>query len=94
MRAFVKASQLCASDRSTAARLLVERGATSDIEYAGTALAEIPFNAWRSYDPEDSVRFPALRLKKAGLLKGTPNRIVSRGTDFRFIEEIRREMKI
>lgn len=94
MRAFVKASQFCELEQDSAARLLVERGATGSIGYARTALAEIPFDAWRSYDPEDTVRFFALRLGDAGLVKRTPSEILSRSTDFRFINEIRRELKV
>jgi NitT/TauT family transport system substrate-binding protein len=94
MRAFVKASQFCQLEQDRAARLLVERGATDNIDYARTTLAEIPFDAWRSYDPEDTVRFFALRLRDAGLVKRTPSEILSRGTDFRLIDEIRRELKV
>lgn len=47
---------------------------------------------WRDYDPVDSVRFYALRLKEAGLLKATPDEILKRGTDFRYFEQLRNDL--
>ena len=94
IRAFVKATQLCEADKELSARLLVERGATDRYDWALKMLEEVPYGAWRSYDPGDTVRFYALRLREAGLVKGTPREILERGTDFRFIDEIRRELKV
>jgi NitT/TauT family transport system substrate-binding protein len=94
VRAFVKAIQLCEADKELSARLLVERGATDRYDWALTTLEEVPYGAWRSYDPSDTMRFFALRLREAGLVKSTPREILERGTDFRFIDEIRREIKV
>jgi NitT/TauT family transport system substrate-binding protein len=54
---------------------------------------EIGFDRWRDYDPEDTVRFYALRLHKAGMIKSTPAKIIARGSDWRFFHEVRRELK-
>jgi NitT/TauT family transport system substrate-binding protein len=43
--------------------------------------------------PEDTVRFYALRLQEVGLIKSTPQKIIAEGTDWRFLEEIKRELK-
>ncbi len=94
IRAFVKANQLCEADKEGAARRLVARGATDRYDYALKTLEEVPYGAWRTYDPEATLRFLALRLHEAGLVKMTPNEILERGTDFRFIDELRRELKI
>jgi len=94
VRAFVKANQLCEADKELSARLLVERGATDRYDHALKTLQEVPYGAWRSYEPRDTLRFFALRLREAGLVKGTPNELIERGTDFRFIDELRREMKV
>ena len=94
VRAFVKASQLCEADKKRSARLLVERGATDRYDYALKTLEEVPYGAWRSFEPRDTLRFYALRLREAGLVKGTPRELMERGTDFRFIDELRREMKV
>jgi NitT/TauT family transport system substrate-binding protein len=35
----------------------------------------------------------ALRLREAGMIKSNPNRIISEGTDWRFFNEVKRELK-
>jgi len=40
------------------------------------------------------VRFFALRLKEAGLVKSTPDELVTRATDWRYLEEIKRELAV
>jgi NitT/TauT family transport system substrate-binding protein len=47
---------------------------------------------WRDYDPEDAVRFWALRLRKLGMIKSSPDKIITTGTDWRFIREVRKEL--
>jgi NitT/TauT family transport system substrate-binding protein len=56
-------------------------------------MKEINYSQWRDYDPEDAVRFYALRLREAGMIKSGPNRIISQGTDWRFFNELKRELK-
>lgn len=93
LRAFAKANQLCDLDRQGAAQRLVDWGVTDRYDYALTTLDEVPFGAWRTYDPNDTLRFFALRLREAGLVQNTPSAILERGTDFRFIDELRQELK-
>jgi NitT/TauT family transport system substrate-binding protein len=94
IRAFVKATQLCETEKKLTARFLVERGITDRYDYALTALQEIPYDAWRNYDPLHTLRFYTLQLRDAGLVKSTPRQIVEQGSDFRFINELRRELKV
>lgn len=94
VRAIVKANQLCEVDKERSARLLVERGATDRYDFALKTLQEVPYGAWREYDPIHTLRFYALRLREAGLIRGTPAEILEQGTDFRFIDELRRELKV
>ncbi len=49
---------------------------------------------WRPYDPVDTLNFYTLRLREAGLLEGTPEQVTSRGTDFRYLRELREELKL
>jgi NitT/TauT family transport system substrate-binding protein len=56
-------------------------------------MKETSYSQWRDYDPEDAVRFYALRLREAGMIKSNPNRIISQGTDWRFFNELKRELK-
>ena len=53
--------------------------------------ASIP--AWREFDPEDTLRFYALRLHEAGMIKSSPNALLAEGTDWRFLNELKRELK-
>jgi NitT/TauT family transport system substrate-binding protein len=46
-----------------------------------------------NYDPEDAVRFYALRLRDAGMIKSSPNKILADGADWRFWHELKRELK-
>jgi NitT/TauT family transport system substrate-binding protein len=34
-----------------------------------------------------------LRLRESGFIRATPNRILADGTDWRFLNEIKRELK-
>ena len=56
-------------------------------------MREIPYSQWREYDAEDTVRFFALRMREAGLIKSTPQQIMAQGTDWRFLNELKKEMK-
>jgi len=39
------------------------------------------------------VRFYALRLHEISLIKSTPQKIIAQGTDWRFFNELKKEMK-
>ena len=53
----------------------------------------MPYDKWREYDAEDTVRFYALRLHEAGFIKSSPQKIIADGTDWRFLNELKRELK-
>jgi len=93
MRAYLKAADLCATEPTGAARQLVDRGYTSRYDYAFQALRDIPYDKWREYDPEDTIRFYALRLREVGFIKSTPQKIIAENTDWRFLNELKRELK-
>jgi NitT/TauT family transport system substrate-binding protein len=93
LRAILKATDYCVSDPTGAARRMVDSGFATQYDYALQTLKEVPYNKWREYDPEDTIRFYALRLREAGMIKSTPNKIISDGTDWRFVNELKRELK-
>jgi NitT/TauT family transport system substrate-binding protein len=93
LRAILKAADLCVLDPEGAARTLVDKGFTARYDYALQAMKDIPYARWRDYDPEDTVRFYALRLHEAGLVKSSPKKIIAEGTDWRFFNELKRELK-
>lgn len=93
LRAILKASDLCASQPERAAQQLVERGFTARYDYALQTVGELPYDKWREYDPEDTLRFYALRLHEAGFIKSSPNKIITESTDWRFLKELKSELK-
>jgi NitT/TauT family transport system substrate-binding protein len=93
LRAILKANDLCAAEPARAARQLVDGGFTDRYDRALETLTELPYDKWRDYDPEDSVRFYALRLHEAGMTKASPQKIIADGTDWRFLNELKRELK-
>ena len=102
LRAILKAADLCVSDPQRVARQLVDSGFTERYDYALQALGELPYDRalsenpydkWREYDAEDTIRFYALRLHEAGFIKSSPQKIIAEGTDWRFLDELKRELK-
>ena len=93
LRAILKATDLCASEPERVARRIVTGGFANQYDYASQTLSEIPYDKWREYDPEDTMRFYALRLHESGLIKSSPQRIIADGTDWRFLNELKRELK-
>ncbi len=93
LRAILKATDFCVSDPAAAARQIVESGFTPRYDYALQTMKEVPYNKWREYDPEDTLRFYALRLREAGMIKLTPNKLIADATDWRFLNELKRELK-
>jgi NitT/TauT family transport system substrate-binding protein len=93
LRAILKATDVCALAPDRAAQLIVEKGFTPRYDYALQTMQEIPYNRWREYNPEDTVRFYALRLHEIGLIKSTPQKIIAQGTDWRFFNALKKELK-
>jgi NitT/TauT family transport system substrate-binding protein len=93
LRAILKATDVCALQLDRAAQLIVDKGFTRRYDYALQTMQEIPYNRWREYDPEDTVRFYALRLHEIGLIKSIPQKIIAQGTDWRFFNELKKELK-
>jgi NitT/TauT family transport system substrate-binding protein len=93
LRAILKATDFCVADRVGAARRIVDRGFEDKYDHALQTLQEVPYNKWRDYDPEDTIRFYSLRLREAGMIRSAPQKIIAEGTDWRFFNELKRELK-
>jgi NitT/TauT family transport system substrate-binding protein len=91
LRAIMKATHFCAVEPERAARLVADKGYRYD--YSLQTMKEIAYARWRDYNAEDTVRFYALRLHEAGMIKSTPSKIIAQGTDWRFFNELKRELK-
>jgi len=93
LRAFMKATDVCGLEPDRVARSLVENRWTDREDYARQTLRDLPYGRWREFNPEDTIRFYALRLHEAGMVKSSPQKIIAQGTDWRFINELRKELK-
>jgi NitT/TauT family transport system substrate-binding protein len=93
LRAILKATDLCVSEPQHVARQIVDDGFTANYDYAVQAMTDVPYNKWREYDPEDTIRFYALRLQEAGMIRSGPHKIIADGTDWRFLDELKHELK-
>jgi NitT/TauT family transport system substrate-binding protein len=93
LRALLKAADVCALEPDRAAQSLVDKGVAPRYDHALQTMKDLPYGKWREYDPEDSVRFYALRLHEAGMIKSIPQKIIAQGTDWRFLNELKKELK-
>jgi NitT/TauT family transport system substrate-binding protein len=93
LRAMLMANGICALEPDRVARHLVDNGFAERYDYALQTLKDIPYSRWRDYHPEDTVRFYGLRLHEAGMIKANPNKLIAQGTDWRFLNELRKELK-
>jgi NitT/TauT family transport system substrate-binding protein len=93
LRAVFKAADFCSAEPQSAAQLLVDGGFAQDYDFALQTVQEVPYQYWREYDSEDSLRFYALRLHEVGVIRSSPNALLADGTDWRFVDELKRELK-
>jgi len=93
LRAFLKAADICAQEPERAARFLVTKGYEPRYEIGLEVLKELPYDQWRTADPAETLRFYALRLHEVGMIKSTPKKILSDGTNWRFLDELKKELK-
>jgi NitT/TauT family transport system substrate-binding protein len=93
LRSILKAADLCMSDPGMVARQMVDREFVPSYDFALQTLKDIRYDRWREFDPEDSLRFYALRMQELGMIKSTPQKIIADGTDWRFLGELKRELK-
>ncbi len=93
IRAILKGADICATEPERAAQHLVAKEWEPRYKIALEVLRELPYRRWREANPEDTLRFHALRLHEVGMIKTTPNELVRRSTDWRFLNELKKELK-
>jgi NitT/TauT family transport system substrate-binding protein len=94
VRAVLKAADLCAQDPAAAAQRLVVRGDVTDYDATFQMFThDVSYHRWREYDPEDTVRFYGLLLHQIGMVKSTPDKIIAQSTDWRILNELKKELK-
>ncbi|MEA2984055.1 MAG: NitT/TauT family transport system substrate-binding protein [Alphaproteobacteria bacterium] len=90
LRAIMRATDICHKQPELAAQRMVDVGFSQDC--ALMTLNDARYDLWRDYDPEDTVRFFSLLLHQLAMIRKTPNEIISEFTDWRFLEEVKREL--
>ena len=93
LRALLKAADICAREPERAATMLRERGYERRYEIGLEVLKSLAYNRWREASPEDTVRFHALRLHEVGMIKTSPKNLIAQSTDWRFLNELKKELK-
>ena len=93
VRAIVKGMQMCAQEPQRAAEFLAGKGYEARREYTLALLKRLPYGRWREFSAEDTLRFYALRANEAGLIKSSPQKILADGSNWRFLNELKKELK-
>lgn len=94
LRALLKAVDFCLSDPGAAAKAVAANGLGSRVDYVRQAFgSEVLYDKWREYDPEDTIRFYGLRLQETGIVKSSPQEVIAKGTDWHFLDELKRGLK-
>lgn len=93
IRAMLKATDLCALEPELAAKTVINNGFPAEYETALQVFSEIPYALWRDLDPEDTFRFYALRMHQLGLIEQTPEALIAKNTDWRFLKELKQQLK-
>jgi NitT/TauT family transport system substrate-binding protein len=93
LRAILKATDICAREPERAAGYMVKKGYEASFDIALEVVTGVSYNAWRTFDPDSTLRFYALRLHEVGLIKTNPQKLIAQGTDWRFLNELKRELK-
>jgi len=93
LRAILKSADVCALEPERVARFIVDRDFATNYDYALQTIKSLPYGRWREFDAEDTLRFYALRLKEVGMIKSSPPKIIAQGTDWRFLNELKKELK-
>ncbi len=93
LRAYLKAADVCSKEPERVARYLVEKGFEPRYEIGLEVIKSLPYARWREANPEDTLRFHALRLHEVGMIKTHPNKLIAQGSDWRFLNELKKELK-
>jgi NitT/TauT family transport system substrate-binding protein len=93
LRAIFRAADICATEPHRAARYLSDHNYEPRYAMGLEVMQSLPYTRWREADPEDTLRFHALRLHEVGMIKSNPQKLIAQGTDWRFLNELKKELK-
>jgi NitT/TauT family transport system substrate-binding protein len=92
--AILKANDLVAQDPAMAAKLIIDKKIRPPAleKPLAQAFREIPYGKWRDYNPEETIRFYALRLRELGMTKYSPNEIIAQNSNWSFLNSLKSEL--
>jgi NitT/TauT family transport system substrate-binding protein len=93
LRAVLKAADLCENEPQLVARFLADKLYEPRYALGLELIRSLPYTRWREANPEDTIRFHALRLHEVGMVKNHPNKLIEQGMDLRFLDQIKAELK-
>ena len=93
LRALLKGADVCAAEPERAARIVAAHNPAFDPRHVLQMIRDLPYGAWREFRAEDTARFYALRLHELGMIKSSPQKLLAQGTDWRFVDALKRELK-
>jgi len=93
LRAILKAADICAAEPERVARFLAAKLYEPRYPIGLEVMKRAQYSRWREANPEDTLRFHALRLHEVGMVKSTPKKLIEQGTDWRFLDELKKELK-
>ena len=64
----------------------------SELSITNEVIRDLSYD-WRELDPEETLRFFALRLGDAKFIKSTPQQVIAQGSDFAYMRQLRTELK-
>ena len=92
LRAILKATDLCSAAPQQAAGYMRDNGYEPRYDIGLEALKSLNYD-YRTVNPEDTLRFHALRLREVGMIRSTPQKLIAQGTDWRFLNQLKQELK-
>jgi len=96
-RAVLRAADAVAKDRVSAAHEFVAGGffsttpAATDEQIVNEVIKDLSYD-WREIDPEETLRYYALRLGDAKLIKMSSQQVIAQGSDFAYMRQLRSEL--
>jgi NitT/TauT family transport system substrate-binding protein len=93
LRAILKAADICATDPESVARFLADKLYEPRYSIGLEVMKRGIYTRWREANPEDTLRFYALRLREVGMIKTAPQKLIAQGTNWRFLDDLKKELK-
>jgi hypothetical protein len=93
VRAILRGNIDARTDLARGVRSMVDRGFTTDYDGVLAHDRGLPYDTWRTVDPEVGIRFFAERLQRANVIKSSADEIVRKGTDWNALRQAKSELK-